>query len=46
MTSSDAFSGPGEQAAIEGEPDEELRVLLGDEVGEGDADQIQPVLDD
>jgi hypothetical protein len=42
----DPFSGDDELLNIEGEPDEALKVLLGDEVGEGDPDVIEPVMDE
>jgi hypothetical protein len=42
----DAFSGDDELLNVEGEPDEALKVLLGDEVGEGDPDVIEPVMDE
>ncbi len=40
------FSGDDELLNIEGEPDEALNVLLGDEVGEGDPDVVEPMLDE
>jgi hypothetical protein len=40
------FSGDDELLNIEGEPDEALKVVLGDEVGEGDLDIVEPMLDE
>jgi hypothetical protein len=31
---------------IEGEPEDVLKVLLGDEVGDGNADEVEPKLDE
>jgi hypothetical protein len=42
----DPFSGDDDLLNIEGEPDEALKVLLGDEVGEGDPDVVEPMLDE
>ena len=42
----DAFPGYDELVNIKGEPDDVLKVLLGDEVGDGDSDEIEPKLDD
>ncbi len=42
----EAFSGDDELLNIEGEPEEALKVLLGDEVGEGDPDVVEPMLDE
>jgi len=42
----DAFPGYDEPVNIEGEPEDVLKVLLGDEVGSGDPEAIEPVLDD
>jgi hypothetical protein len=42
----EAFPGYDEPVNIEGEPEDVLKVLLGDEVGAGDSDAIEPVLDD
>jgi hypothetical protein len=42
----DGFPGYDEPVNIEGEPEDVLKVLLGDEVGEGDSEAIEPVLDD
>ena len=46
MSPRDAFPGYDEPVNIEGEPDEVLKVLLGDEVGEGDSDTTEPVMDE
>jgi hypothetical protein len=42
----DAFPGYDDAVNIEGEPEDVLKVLLGNEVGEGDTDAIEPVLDE
>ena len=42
----EAFPGYDEPVNIEGEPEDVLKVLLADEVGSGDNDTIEPVLDD
>jgi len=42
----DGFPGNDEPVIIEGEPDEELQVLLGDEVSPGADDVVEPVLDE
>jgi hypothetical protein len=44
--SRDPFSGEDDLLNIEGEPDEALKALLGDEVGEGDPDVVEPMLDE
>ena len=46
MSPRDAFPGYDEPVNIEGEPEDVLKVLLGDEVGEGDTDTIEPVMDE
>jgi hypothetical protein len=46
MSPRDAFPGYDEPVNIDGEPEDVLKVLLGDEVGEGDSDEIEPKLDD
>jgi hypothetical protein len=45
MAPPDTFAGSADTVDFEGEPDEVLKVALGDEVGDGDVDQIEPVLD-
>ena len=42
----DAFPGYDEPVNIEGDPEDVLKVLLGDEVTVGDTDTIEPVLDE
>jgi hypothetical protein len=42
----DAFPGYDDPVNIEGDPEDVLKVLLGDEVGTGADDVIEPVLDD
>jgi hypothetical protein len=42
----DAFPGYDEPVNIEGEPEDVLKVLLGDEVDAGADDVVEPVLDD
>lgn len=42
----DPFSGDDELLNVEGEPAEALNVLVGDEVGEGDPDVVEPMLDE
>jgi hypothetical protein len=42
----DAFPGYDDPVNIEGEPDEVLKVLLGDEVTVNPDDVVEPVLDD
>jgi hypothetical protein len=46
MTPRDAFPGYDDPVNIEGEPDEVLKVLLGDEVTVNPDDVVEPVLDD
>ena len=46
MSPRDAFPGYVEPDNIEGEPEDVLKGLLGDEVGEGDTETVEPVLDD
>jgi hypothetical protein len=41
----EAFPGYDEPVNIEGEPEEVLKVLLGDEVTERDNDTVEPELD-
>jgi hypothetical protein len=41
----ETFPGNDEPVNIQGEPDEVPKALLGDEVGEGDSDAVEPVLD-
>jgi len=40
------FPGDDEPVVSEGEPDDAVEVLLGDQVGEGDPDAVEPVLDE
>jgi hypothetical protein len=42
----DPFSGDDELLNIEGESEDGVKVLLGDEVGEGDPDVVEPMLDE
>jgi hypothetical protein len=42
----DAFPGYDEPVNIEGEPEDVLKVLLGDEVSDGNADEVEPILDE
>lgn len=46
MSPRDAFPGYDEPVNLNGEPEDVLKVLLADEVGEGDTEQVEPVLDD
>jgi hypothetical protein len=41
----DMFPGSDEPVDNDSEPDAVLEVLLGNEVGEGDPDRVEPVLD-
>lgn len=41
----ETFPGNDEPVSIQGEPDEVLKALLGDDVGEGDSDAVEQVLD-
>ena len=36
----------GDPVNIEGEPEDVLKVLLGDEVSDGNADEVEPILDE
>ena len=42
----DAFPGYDDPVNIEGEPEDVLKVLLGDEVSDGNADEVEPILDE
>jgi len=42
----DAFPGYDEPVNIEGEPEDVVKVLLGDEVTTGDSNAIEPNLDE
>jgi hypothetical protein len=42
----DPFPANDEPVNSEGEPDEVLKALLGDQVGEGDSGRIEPVMDE
>jgi hypothetical protein len=42
----DALPGYDDPVNIEGEPEDVLKVLLGDEVSDGNADEVEPVLDE
>jgi hypothetical protein len=43
----DAFPGyDPDPVNIEGEPEDVLKVLLGDEVSDGNADEVEPILDE
>jgi len=42
----DVFPSHDESVNSRGEPDEVLKALLGDEVGEEDSDALEPVLDE
>ena len=42
----DAFPGYDDPVNIEGEPDDVLKVLLGDEVSSGNAEAVEPELDE
>ena len=46
MSPRDAFPGYDDPVNIEGEPEDVLKVLLGDEVSSGAEDVVEPVLDD
>jgi hypothetical protein len=42
----DAFPGYDDPVNIDADPEEALTTLLADEVGQGDSDTIEPVLDE
>jgi hypothetical protein len=42
----EVFPGHDEPVTIEGEPDDALRLLLTQEVGEGEPETVEPVLDE
>ena len=42
----DVFPSYDESINSRGEPDEVLKALLGDEVGEGDSEAVEPALDE
>ncbi len=46
MSPGDAFSGSDEPVTVEGDRDDVVKVLLGDEVGHEDTDFIEPALDE
>lgn len=46
MTPRDAFPGYDEPVNIGADPEDALRALLGVEDGDGDADAVEPVLDE
>lgn len=42
----DAFPGYDDPVNIDADPEEALNVLLGDEVGEGESETVEPVTDE
>jgi hypothetical protein len=46
MTPADPFPGRDQTVTGDGEPDDELQTLMNPEVGEGDTDAVEPLLDE